>query len=191
MEALIRACACVLEARGFAGTTTNHIAERAGVNIASLYQYFPGKDALVALVADRLVRRILDDLSVGLPAILETPETAMRAWVARMQEALERERTLINVFREEVPYVDQLPAVRGLRKRLVEFSDEARRASPFVHADFNAATLHLAINLTVTTLLELDSLPDELPRATVLDELAVRLEGWVRGPRSSEALLDA
>jgi len=44
---------------GYAGTTTNHIAERAGVNVASLYEYFPGKDAIVAQVAERLVERVL------------------------------------------------------------------------------------------------------------------------------------
>jgi AcrR family transcriptional regulator len=33
---------------GFARLTTNRIADRAGVNIASLYQYFPGKEAIVA-----------------------------------------------------------------------------------------------------------------------------------------------
>ena len=52
-EAVIGACTWLLPRRGYAGTTTNHIAERAGVNIASLYEYFPGKDAVVAQVAER------------------------------------------------------------------------------------------------------------------------------------------
>jgi hypothetical protein len=38
--------------QGFARLTTNRIAERAGVNIASLYQYFPGKDATGACTAE-------------------------------------------------------------------------------------------------------------------------------------------
>jgi hypothetical protein len=37
----VEAAARVFEERGYAGATTNRIAERAGVSIGSLYQYFP------------------------------------------------------------------------------------------------------------------------------------------------------
>lgn len=46
VEALLEAAAQVLEARGIAGFNTNAVAERAGVGIGSLYQYFPSKEAL-------------------------------------------------------------------------------------------------------------------------------------------------
>jgi AcrR family transcriptional regulator len=46
VEALLEAAAQVLEARGMAGFNTNAVAERAGVGIGSLYQYFPSKEAL-------------------------------------------------------------------------------------------------------------------------------------------------
>jgi AcrR family transcriptional regulator len=48
VEAILEATADILVRHGYAKLTTNRIAERAGVNIASLYQYFPGKDAIVA-----------------------------------------------------------------------------------------------------------------------------------------------
>lgn len=47
-NALLEATTYILIEQGYEGLTTNHVAERAGVNIASLYQYFPNKDALVA-----------------------------------------------------------------------------------------------------------------------------------------------
>lgn len=51
VEAILEAAAQVFERQGYAAGTTNRIAERAGVSIGSLYQYFPNKDAiLVALV---------------------------------------------------------------------------------------------------------------------------------------------
>lgn len=50
---LLEAAARVLEERGFAGYTTNAVAERAGVSIGSLYQYFPGKEALTAALIER------------------------------------------------------------------------------------------------------------------------------------------
>src|SRR6056297_1930332 len=38
---------------GYHATTTNHIAEAAGVSVGSLYQYFPNKDALLVVLAER------------------------------------------------------------------------------------------------------------------------------------------
>jgi len=52
VEAIVEAAARILETRGLEGYTTNAVAERAGVSIGSLYQYFPNKDAItLALIA--------------------------------------------------------------------------------------------------------------------------------------------
>lgn len=48
VEALLQAATYILVERGWQALTTNAIAERAGVNIASLYQYFQDKEAIVA-----------------------------------------------------------------------------------------------------------------------------------------------
>src|SRR5262249_38252823 len=48
VDAILEATADILVRHGYAKLTTNRIAERAGVNVASLYQYFPGKEAIVA-----------------------------------------------------------------------------------------------------------------------------------------------
>jgi AcrR family transcriptional regulator len=53
VAAIIQAAAYILRKRGYAATTTNLIAERAGVNIASLYQYFPNKEAILGALIQR------------------------------------------------------------------------------------------------------------------------------------------
>src|SRR5579871_4413597 len=58
VEAIIRAGARVLGARGMDGFTTNETADVAGVSIGSLYQYFPDKLSLI----DAIRRRHLDDV---------------------------------------------------------------------------------------------------------------------------------
>ena len=49
----MEAAAQILERRGPAGLTTNDVAERAGVSIGTLYQYFPGKTAILLAAARR------------------------------------------------------------------------------------------------------------------------------------------
>jgi AcrR family transcriptional regulator len=184
-DALVDACAWVLCERGFHATTTNHVAERAGVNIASLYEYFPGKDALVAMVAERLVERVLGRLQASVARVMKTPpERAMRLWIELIYQAVARERVLVAVFKQQVPYTEQLPAVRALGDRLLEFSSQMRGdAGAIVHPEFNAATLHLVNNVVASTILQavLDPPRDVSPEA-LLDELATRIEGWIRGP---------
>lgn len=55
VETLIDATARVLAARGLDHTTTNHIADAAGVSVGSLYQYFPDKEALIEALLERMV----------------------------------------------------------------------------------------------------------------------------------------
>lgn len=52
-DAILSAAAQVLETAGEAGFTTNKVAERAGVSIGSLYQYFEHKDAILIALAER------------------------------------------------------------------------------------------------------------------------------------------
>lgn len=51
VEAILEAAAQVLEVRGYAAATTDRIAERAGVSVGTLYQYFPNKDAILLALA--------------------------------------------------------------------------------------------------------------------------------------------
>jgi len=45
--------------------TTNRIAERAGVSIGSLYQYFPGRDAILASLIREMRRSMLQDFQTA------------------------------------------------------------------------------------------------------------------------------
>jgi AcrR family transcriptional regulator len=53
VKAIEEACVRILGAEGPEALTTNRIAEVAGVNIASLYRYFPNKDAILAELYER------------------------------------------------------------------------------------------------------------------------------------------
>src|SRR5215510_14983354 len=73
VAAILDAAAGMFAQHGYLRTTTNRIAERAGVSIGSLYEYFPSKDAiLIALAEAHLadVRRIVRN---AVAALARTP----------------------------------------------------------------------------------------------------------------------
>jgi len=57
VDVILDAAAQVLLREGYAQTTTNRIAERAGVSVGSIYQYFGDKDQVFARLIDREVTR--------------------------------------------------------------------------------------------------------------------------------------
>ncbi|KJH69574.1 TetR/AcrR family transcriptional regulator [Aliterella atlantica] len=52
VEAILLATTHILTENGYDQLTTNRVAERAGVSIGSLYQYFPNKQALIFALAE-------------------------------------------------------------------------------------------------------------------------------------------
>jgi AcrR family transcriptional regulator len=52
-DAILEATTHILIEKGYAATTTNHIAERAGISIGSLYQYFPNTEAITVELLNR------------------------------------------------------------------------------------------------------------------------------------------
>jgi AcrR family transcriptional regulator len=62
VDTILEAAARILETTGLAGFNTNAVAERAGVSIGSLYQYFPAKEALLAALIRRKRAELIDAL---------------------------------------------------------------------------------------------------------------------------------
>ncbi|WP_166297918.1 TetR/AcrR family transcriptional regulator [Bradyrhizobium sp. 2S1] len=66
---ILEAAARVLEQRGLEGYNTNAVAERGGISVGSVYQYFPNKDALtLALIArfeDALLAKVRDAVTAS------------------------------------------------------------------------------------------------------------------------------
>ncbi len=57
VDLIFQATTQLLEKDGFEKTSTNKIAEKAGISIGSLYQYFPTKDAILSAMMKAYVER--------------------------------------------------------------------------------------------------------------------------------------
>jgi len=120
VSVILEAAAHILEERGLEGYTTNSIAERAGVSIGSLYQYYPGKDAIT-------IALIKQESAVLLEALARA--SSMDHW----EDAL---RLMIRAATEH-----QL--TRPKLARLLDF-EESRLPFP-AHAVRAGGTIHAAI----------------------------------------------
>lgn len=66
VERILEAAARIFHEHGYAGATTNDIADEAGVSVGSLYQYFPNKDALLVT----LTKQHIESTTVGLADLI-------------------------------------------------------------------------------------------------------------------------
>jgi len=105
VEAVVEAGTRILSERGWAGFTTNRVAEAAGVSIGSLYQYFPDKVSLVYAIRRR---HIDESLAAVRDARLKAQSRGafVEALVANVIEAHSRNPGLHRVLLDEAPGPD-------------------------------------------------------------------------------------
>lgn len=109
VDALVEATARILVKEGFDKASTNRIAEVAGVSVGSLYQYFPGKEALVAAVIERH-RRDIEQAVRGemIEAASQPLEQGVRMLVAAAVRSHRIDPRLHHVLSEQIPHVGKL-----------------------------------------------------------------------------------
>ena len=126
-NSMLDATARILESTGFAALTTNHVAEVAGVSIGSLYEYFPDKETLVAELARRTIREIMQEVGVGLREAAQLGgEPGLRRGLGLLFDAVERRRALVREL-WQLPYLSTLAEFKQLPKVAVELT---RQLSP-------------------------------------------------------------
>ncbi|MCZ4656018.1 TetR/AcrR family transcriptional regulator [Dietzia kunjamensis] len=123
VERIVEAARVVLVRDGYESFTTNRVADEAEVSPGSLYQYFPDKSALVAVVMDRWSAEISDRVAASLsatgPVDVKSPATA-RSIADALLTALEADAGLLRIMWEELPAVRHRAAQHALEQRVRE-----------------------------------------------------------------------
>ncbi|MDR5752624.1 MULTISPECIES: TetR/AcrR family transcriptional regulator [unclassified Caballeronia] len=136
VETILEAAGRVLGERGYAATTTNLVAARAGVSVGSLYQYFPNKDSLVAALHERHARQM--DVAID-RALLATERQSLPPRIAAVVRAMllahQDSPQLHRVLEQEFPFfdapADQSPADQCILKKILGLlGDYSEQLSP-------------------------------------------------------------
>ncbi|NJN38008.1 MAG: TetR/AcrR family transcriptional regulator [Acaryochloridaceae cyanobacterium CSU_3_4] len=77
VQQILNAAAHILAERGLQGFNTNSVAEAAGISIGSLYQYFPNKDAMIAM----LIRAQTETFLTALKAVAALPNPSFESQI--------------------------------------------------------------------------------------------------------------
>ena len=93
---ILEAAARVLEARGLEGYNTNAVAERGGISVGSVYQYFPNKDALTLALIARFEDELLEKVRDAFAASEGKSLTAALKLLVRAQLEVHAERAGLN-----------------------------------------------------------------------------------------------
>lgn len=115
IDAILEATARIVDQVGLDRATTNRIAELAGVSVGSLYQYFPGKQALLAALIEREAQADLAAMRAALEAcdglgLGDTIERMTHELVARHA----RHPGLYRWMLTYVPELGQHPKIRAI-----------------------------------------------------------------------------
>ena len=185
VDALVEATARILVKEGFERTSTNRIAEIAGVSVGSLYQYFPGKEALVAAVIDRHNEEIMGIVRATLTELADMPiEKAVRRLVTVAIEAHRINPKLHRVLAEQIPRARKLDVEafnREVHALVRAYLDSRRKEMRRIDLDVATFICVSAIEAVAhnVVLNQAEILPDKMVR-TLVDETTRMVVGYLR-----------
>jgi AcrR family transcriptional regulator len=165
---------------GYEGTTTNRVAEVAGVSVGSLYQYFPGKEALVAALVEKHQGEVFAALNPD-PTLLTLPlDQVARKLIEAMLRAHSVNPPLHKVLLEVAPRLGKHPhQLRDQGVALVGAILELHRKD--VRAlDADVASFIIVQAVEALCHEALLSRPDLLKNPRLVDEMTELLLRYVR-----------
>jgi AcrR family transcriptional regulator len=181
----------VLISRGYDGTTTNVIADVAGISPGSLYQYFPNKDVIIAAVIDDYTDDITRTVTRHLVEHVGAPDdlAILRRTLAVLLDAMQDQPELLRALIEHVPRL-------GLGDKIVDFEQRVGELA-MAHLRLRAAavdhtetTVWIAVraveHLTIRYVLDQPA----IDRNEFLDELTALLGRYMLANRTPDPLGD-
>jgi AcrR family transcriptional regulator len=106
---------------GYDKANTNRIAERAGISIGSLYQYFPNKEALMTALMEQHAQEMAELVETKLNRLFDsTVEIAIPEIITAVVAAHAINPRLHQVLSEEIPCSERSPQMHKADERITQ-----------------------------------------------------------------------
>jgi AcrR family transcriptional regulator len=190
VDTIFEATARIVELGDKGRLTTNHIAERAGYSVGTLYGYFPNKQSLLRGLALREMRKQEGRLKAALQAVTpdQTDEAVVRIVIrAALRPFESRSRLRLALMRLLARDEDTMAAMRSVQDHVLDLmfkAISARRATPLQLSPSRRFTLLASVSGVIqAAALER---PDLFETAAFEDEVVDMALGFLdRPPRTA------
>jgi len=136
VNSLLEAATRLMPSLGYGKTTTNRVAERAGVSIGSFYQYFKSKDDLFTKLMDGISARYLARLEeLGARCEALPPVEATELFISEIVDFNFEHRVLLRELFRLAPRFGRLELIYELRNRMARGLTEAAQRRGTAHPD--------------------------------------------------------
>jgi AcrR family transcriptional regulator len=184
VDAIIEAAAQVFERHGYVGGTTNHIAERAGVSIGSLYQYFPNKEAILAVLLERHLAEAEEIVGRVMKHVAESPhdfDGVLHHFVEALVQFHTNNPRLQHVLLEEAPRPPRVrKALARVDQKLMGSVELLMRSNPEVRVPNTRAAAYLVVQSVESLTHRYVVDPPPMTREQFVDEMVALLRGYLR-----------
>ena len=183
VDVILTAAAQVFDTHGYAAGTTNRIAERAGVSIGTLYQYFPNKESVAAALLERHLADGMQHMADWVASCASGPRNlhdTLHVFVEGMLDLHAGRPRLQHILLEEIPLPPRLhDALLHAERDAAKAVAGLLRAHPEVRRRNLDRAAQLAVQTVETLTHRFASHPDQgLSRRGFANEMVAMLEAY-------------
>lgn len=192
VDAIFDATIQVLLSHGARRLTTTRVAERAGVSVGTMYQYFPNKQALLYAVIDRYLGEVADAVEASCQQSLGKPldvasDALVSAYIAAKTKDIDASRALYSAS-SELEVTDLVNGAfnrfHNSTARLLESVSDAR------FSDVTDVTFSLIAALTGATRVAFENNADQQSLDQFRNQMLAMSRAFLRSSSVAAALAD-
>jgi len=184
-EAILEAAEIIILKEGYEKATTNYIAERAGVSIGSLYQYFPNKDAVLSALIELKVSTVANSVRAILRDTMDLPlPDASRKILTYLLQSFRENKVLLYSLAKQTPELVELTQNLSVEK----FTHMTNKAFFEQHGDeISVKNFDHSLNILEIAVLSnirryIRDEPPGLNDEEFIDEMVRLAMGYLKGP---------
>jgi AcrR family transcriptional regulator len=181
VERILDAAAHVLHENGIVDFGTRQVAERAGISVGSLYQYFDHKQALLQALGEHVSQLINQHIQAVIPSLISaTPEQFVRIIIESAFEVLDQNEGRYLYLIQHWQQLDIRQDVRQLEQLIIQAIELFSASHPELrNLPQLRRTLYIAVNTVLFNLMRYTSEPSPFfSRGELIDGLVDMLDTY-------------